>query len=503
MKVEKFRLTAKVLAGAFMLFFLAGGLFAANYYLPVTGQADVEQPVSNASRSGESVNSSDLPRIENLQNSFNSVVEQVLPAVVQINVTQTIVQNVPSFGGFPWFFGTPESREYDSESLGSGVMFRREGDTYYVLTNDHVAGEANKIEVVLYDERSFPAELVGTDSRRDIAVISFTTKDRDIQLAPMGNSSDLKVGDWVLAMGSPYGFYSSVTAGIVSALGRSGREINNLNDFIQTDASINQGNSGGPLVNIYGDVIGINTWIAAPTGGNIGLGFAIPIDNAKEIVEEILEFGRVRDGWIGVSMIDTYEFDPFFEDMNLKGEEGVFVANVYLDSPAYKGGVRPGDLITSFDGKSVSDTEELSRFISNAQIDTPLGVTVYRSGRELEFQLVLEERKSEEEIENSTDQLWPGAIVQPLNDQARESLNLSPFDKGLLFMFMGGGANTLNPFYIAGLRNYDVITKIDDTKIRNVADFYEALEKNVMRTYQITFIRNGTENTIFVDRQVL
>jgi len=163
-------------------------------------------------------------------------------------------------------------------------------------------------------------------------------------------------------------------------------------------------------------------------------------------------------------MIDTYEFDPFFEDMNLKGEEGVFVANVYLDSPAYKGGVRPGDLITSFDGKSVSDTEELSRFISNAQIDTPLGVTVYRSGRELEFQLVLEERKSEEEIENSTDQLWPGAIVQPLNDQARESLNLSPFDKGLLFMFMGGGANTLNPFYIAGLRNYDVITKIDDEK---------------------------------------
>jgi len=207
-----------------------GGLFAANYYLPVAGQADVEQPVSNTSRSGESINSSDLPRIENLQNSFNSVVEQVLPAVVQVNVTQTIVQNVPSFGGFPWFFGTPESREYDSESLGSGVMFRREGDTYYVLTNDHVAGEANKIEVVLYDERTFPAELVGTDTRRDIAVISFSTKDRDIKLAPMGNSSDLKVGDWVLAMGSPYGFYSSVTAGIVSALGRSGKEINNLND---------------------------------------------------------------------------------------------------------------------------------------------------------------------------------------------------------------------------------------------------------------------------------
>ncbi len=491
----------RVTAGLILMFVLISGLFAANFQLSAAGQTDVEQPEASPLRSA-SANAPDMVGIERLQNSFNQVVEQVLPAVVQINITQTIVQQIPQFGGFPWFFGTPEQQEYESESLGSGVIFRREGDTYYILTNDHVAGEADRIEVLLNDERVYPAELVGTDSRRDIAVVSFSTDERDIQLAPMGISADLKVGDWVLAMGSPFGFYSSVTAGIVSALGRSGREINNLNDFIQTDASINQGNSGGPLVNIYGEVIGINTWIAAPSGGNIGLGFAIPIDNAKEIVEEILEFGRVRDGWLGVSMIDTFEFDPFFEDLNLKGEKGVFVANIYLNSPAYKGGIRPGDLITKFEGREVNDTEELSRFISNAAIDEPLPITVLRRGSELELTVILEERMSEEEISATSDLMWPGVIVQPIDSSTRESLGLSSRDRGVVLMFMGG-ISSKNSFYSAGLRNYDVITEIDSLDIQSVADFYAALEKNVMRSYQVTFIRNGQTQTVYVDRQIL
>jgi serine protease Do len=489
----------KFTAGFVLLFILAGGLFSAGFQLFAAGQTDVEQAEESPLRNVAAV---ETAGVEQLQNSFNLVVQQVLPAVVQINVTQTIIQQVPQFGRLPWFFGTPEEQEYESESLGSGVIFRREGDTYYVLTNDHVAGEADRIEVLLNDERVYPAELVGTDSRRDIAVVSFSTEDRDIHLAPIGISADLKVGDWVLAMGSPFGFYSSVTAGIVSALGRSGREINNLNDFIQTDASINQGNSGGPLVNIYGEVIGINTWIAAPSGGNIGLGFAIPIDNAKQIVEEILEFGRVRDGWLGVSMIDTFEFDPFFEDLNLKGEKGVFVANIYLNSPAYKGGIRPGDLITRFDGREVNDTEELSRFISNAAIDEPLPITVNRRGSEVELTVILEERMSEEEISSTSDLMWPGVIVQPIDSSTRESLGLSVRDRGVVLMFMGG-ISTKNPFYSAGLRNYDVITEIDSTAIRGVADFYGALEKNIMRSYQVTFIRNGQTQTVYVERQVL
>ncbi|NQT58104.1 MAG: Do family serine endopeptidase [Bacteroidetes bacterium] len=498
--LKNVRLTV-VLIVIFVL--LAGSIFAVGLYTPISGDPEVEQSSTGALRELTSNQTSDIANIVTLQNSFNAVVESVLPSVVEIDVTQTIVRdNSQSFGGLPWFFDDPDSDEYEAESLGSGVIFKRVGDSFYILTNHHVAGEADQIEVVLSDERSYTSQLVGTDSRRDLAIVTFSTEERDIPIAPLGDSTDLKVGDWVLAMGSPFGYFSSVTAGIVSALGRSGRDINNLNDFIQTDASINQGNSGGPLVNIWGEVIGINTWIAAPTGGNIGLGFSIPINNAKEIIEEILEFGRVRDGWLGVSMIDTYEFDLFFEDLGLKDAEGVFVANVYLNSPAYKGGLRPGDLVTEFNSLKVADTEELSRLISNAKIGVTVILSVLRRGEYFELEVVLDERESEDEIENNTGKLWPGVIVQPLDDQSRSSLNLSQKDKGLLLMYMSGISNS-NPFYLAGLQNYDVITKINNIQIKSVADFYKAIEDHVLRSYKITYIRNGETKTTLVERQVL
>ncbi len=478
---------------------LTMSLSANGIYSTIAGDQDVEQPVQGELRSDPST---EMASIESLQNSFNAVVDAVLPSVVEVDVIQTIVRDIPSFGGFPWFFQSPDQEEYEAESLGSGVIFRREGDTYYVLTNHHVAGDADEIKVVLNDKREFLSTLVGTDSRRDLAVISFESDERDIPIAPLGDSDHLKVGDWVLAMGSPYGYYSSVTAGIVSALGRSGRDINNLNDFIQTDASINQGNSGGPLVNIYGEVIGINTWIAAPTGGNIGLGFAIPINNAKQIISEILEFGRVRDGWLGVSMIDTYEFDAFFEDLGLQDEAGVFVANVYIGSPANIGGLQPGDLITGFNGKTVSNTEELSRLISNAELDAEQTITVQRSGRSLNLTITLDERKPDEEIADSSSLLWPGVLVQPLDDELRSNLNLSTRTKGLVMFFMNGVSEN-NPFYIAGLRNYDIITAINQTSVRHIADFYESLYDTTKHTYRIEYIRNGETFTTEVKRQVL
>lgn len=478
----------------------AGSAYAVGLYTPVSGKPDVEEASAGTLRELTENQVSDIANVVNLQNSFNIVVEAVLPSVVEIDVTQTIIREVPSFGGLPWFFGNPESGEYEASSLGSGVIFKRVDDSFYVLTNHHVAGEADQIEVVLSDERVFEATLVGSDSRRDLAVVTFTTDRRDIPIAPLGNSAELKVGDWVLAMGSPYGYFSSVTAGIVSALGRSGRDINNLNDFIQTDASINQGNSGGPLVNIWGEVIGINTWIAAPTGGNIGLGFSIPINNAKEIIDEILEYGRVRDGWLGVSMIDTSEFDLFFDDLGLINEEGVFVANVYYDSPAYNGGMRPGDFITGFDGINIADTEVLSRSISNAKIGATVIITVQRLGKTIELSIELAERRSEEEIESNAGKLWPGVFVQPLNDQSRSSLKLSQRAQGLILMLMSGISN-LNPFYLAGLQNYDVITKIDDTQLKSVSDFYESLGENGVQSYEVTYIRNGETQTTLVERQ--
>lgn len=457
---------------------------------PLNPGKQIQQPVEYVTPLQKS-DVDNIADVERLQNSFNRVVDLILPAVVEIDVTEIIEQQVPDFG-WPWFFGLPEGgnpQPYESSGLGSGVIFRKAGNEYYVITNDHVAGEADSIQVVLGDKRTYDAELVGTDPRRDIAVVKFFSDDNNIPLAPLGESGKLKVGDWVLAMGSPFGFYSSVTAGIVSALGRSGKEVDNINDFIQTDAAINRGNSGGPLVNIYGEVIGINTWITAPSGGSVGLGFAIPIDNVKKIVEELIQYGRSIDGWLGVTMLDTTSLPELFKDLGYDQKDGVFVSNVFLDSPAFKYGLRPGDLLIGFDNKKVSDTDELSRYISNADINISIPVIVNRDGKELTLQVSLEERSNDESINSKSDQIWPGVIVQPLTVQIKEALELDKDQQGLLLTLVTNDS-IVNRFKAAGLSNYDVVTEIDGNKIIKAQDFYNAINK-AGRTMQVEYIHNG------------
>lgn len=455
---------------------------------------EAQKPGDNADRSGS------LLRVEELQYSFNSVVTQVLPTVVEINVTALEVREANSFQGWPWFFDSDPYEEYESSRLGSGVIFRRDGETYYILTNDHVAADADSIEVVLDDERTYQAKLVGTDNRRDLAIVSFQTDETDIPIAELGNSSDLMVGDWVLAMGSPFGYVSSVTAGIVSALGRSGRDINNINDFIQTDAAINSGNSGGPLVNIYGEVVGINTWIAAPSGGSIGLGFAIPIDNAKMIVEELIEFGKAVDGWLGISMLDTDQYNALVTEEHQTEAEGVFVGNVYLNSPAYEGGIRAGDIIIGYDGSIGTDIEELSRFIS----DSPLGVSqefiILRDGKNYKVMVALEQRKSDDEISSGSDQLWPGVLPVELSEDIRTSLGLSKRQNGVMVQFITS-ASEANMFRESGMTNYDVITEINGEKIEGLADFYRIISDDSIDAYEIDYIREGRTYTAGVKKK--
>jgi Do/DeqQ family serine protease len=426
-----------------------------------------------------------------LQNSFNSVVKAVLPAVVELKVTSIQARPRMTFEGWPWFFDSqPDEEEYESNSLGSGVIFRRVGDTYYVLTNHHVAGEATKIQIVTDDERTYEAELVGTDERRDLSVVTFESEERDITIARLGDSDQLEVGDWVLAMGSPFGYVSSVTSGIVSALGRSGQAIDNINDFIQTDAAINSGNSGGPLVDIHGNVIGINTWIAAPSGGSIGLGFAIPINNAKDIIDELIEFGKAVDGWLGISMLDMSSYAALVTSETDDDATGVFVANVYLNSPAYKGGIRPGDIITGFNGQRELALEELSRMISNAPLDVAQLFTVERDGEEYEFEVTLEQRKSETEIAEDAEQLWPGIIPVELNEEILSSLSLSKSQEGVMIQFMTTDME-MNKFRNAGMKNYDIITHINGNAITSVTDFYEVIADDGITYYYIDYIRNG------------
>ncbi|MDR1899573.1 MAG: trypsin-like peptidase domain-containing protein, partial [Treponema sp.] len=245
---------------------------------------------------------------EGLQTVFRAVADKVLPSVVEVNTVSVRRQQIPNYPGIPWefFFGPrdPENRgqerEFRSQGLGSGIIVRmKDGfgsspDTYYVLTNHHVVGDANEISVTVYDGKTYQAELVGKDERRDLAMISFKSSESH-PLAVFGDSDTVRVGDWAIAVGNPLGQMFSVTMGIVSAVGRTGGPAGNINDFIQTDTSINQGNSGGPLVNIRGEVIGINTWIASNNsgGGSVGLGFAIPVNNTKRSVDEFISSGTI------------------------------------------------------------------------------------------------------------------------------------------------------------------------------------------------------------------
>ena len=303
---------------------------------------------AQASQSSVVIPQDALAIAEGLQNAFNAVAEKALPSVVEV---KTVViqrrQSSPNLDN-PWefFFGPPrqdQDREFRSQAMGSGIIIRQESGTYYILTNNHVIEEASEIVIATRDGNEYTAEVVGRDARRDLAILSIRTNDHLI-LADLGDSDTAKVGDWAIAIGNPLGeqFNFSVTIGTISAVGRTGGPGGNINDFIQTDASINRGNSGGPLVNIRGEVIGINTWIASTTGGgNVGLGFAIPINNATRVIDDIISSGSVSDGWLGVSLIDPTR--EVMEALSLTGNRGALAAQVLLDSPAYRGGIRAGD----------------------------------------------------------------------------------------------------------------------------------------------------------------
>jgi S1-C subfamily serine protease len=271
--------------------------------------------VARAQENPVAISPDSLAIAEGLQNAFNGVSDKVLPSVVELKTVSVRKQSIPNFNGIPWefFFGprdrSPDSRgqerEYRSQGLGSGIIVRQKDKTYYAITNHHVVDNTTEIRVATKDGKEYPAKLVGKDERKDLAMVSFETSDR-YPLAVLGDSDAVRVGDWAIAMGNPLGeqFSFSVTMGIVSAVGRTGGPGGNINDFIQTDAPINQGNSGGALVNIRGEVIGINTWIASNTtgGGNVGLGFAIPINNAKRSIDEFISSGTISYGWLGVML---------------------------------------------------------------------------------------------------------------------------------------------------------------------------------------------------------
>ncbi len=437
---------------------------------PVKGTAGT---VYAESDSGEIVPKESLKVIEALQNSFRSISNRLLPAVVEVDVieTKTVTDPFQDFRHF--FFGMPEQedqgkkRQYEQKGLGSGVIVRRTGDTIYVLTNNHVAGGATKITVKLNDSREFEAKLVGADARMDIALLSFTSSDKSIPVAKLGDSDAVQTGDICLAMGAPLGYSQSVTQGIVSAKGRSGNGIGNINDFIQTDAAINQGNSGGPLVNIYGEVIGINTWIASQSGGSQGIGFAIPINNIKNAINSFISKGKIVYGWLGVSLLEANK--EYKEALGVEKETGALATQLFIGSPAQKAGMQPGDFIVSLNGHSVKDVDQLVREVGLLEAGVTANFEIIRNGKKVALPVKIEERS--EKVSSDNGKLWPGFIAVPITEKVRKDMELENKVKGVVV------SNVMEKSPAAALRlqNGDVITAVNGKSVTDLKSFYAEL----------------------------
>jgi Do/DeqQ family serine protease len=432
---------------------------------------------------------------EELQTAFNSVSEKVLPSVVLLNTVSIRRQQVPNFNGIPWefFFGprdrapNGQEREFRSQGLGSGIIVRNRDGVYYVLTNNHVVEGASEIKVATREGKEYTGELVGVDERKDLAMVSFKTND-PYPLAVLGDSDAVKVGDWTIAMGNPLGeqFSFSVTMGIVSAVGRTGGPGGNINDFIQTDAAINMGNSGGPLVNIRGEVIGINTWIAsnASGGGNVGLGFAIPINNTKRTIDEFIETGTTSYGWLGVSLLDPNRETAV--GLGIENARGALASQVFLGSPADNGGIRAGDFITHVNGREARNVQQLMMAVGDLRPGDRATFTVIRDRATRDIQVRIEARTNEVAADNR--KLWPGVTVIPLTDQIRQNLELDSNAAGLVVAQVVSGS----PADIVGLRQGDMVISVNGENVGDIAAFYRVLREKTSGELWFGIQRGGS-----------
>jgi serine protease Do len=434
---------------------------------------------------------------------FTQMVERYGPAVVNISTTAKKVdkKDNPIYRGIP---GIPEDnplhdffrRFFDennklfeegqpSTSLGSGFIISSDG---YVVTNNHVIEDADEIIVRLTDRREFTAELVGADKRSDVALLKVAAD--NLPTVELGSSSSLKVGEWVLAIGSPFGFEHSVTAGIVSAKGRS-LPSDTYVPFIQTDVAINPGNSGGPLFNLAGEVIGVNSQIYSRTGGFMGLSFAIPVDVMKNVVEQLKETGKVSRGWLGVLIQDVTQ--ELAQSFGMTKPQGALIAKVLSDSPAAAADFKVGDIIITFDGKDIGRSADLPPLVGSTRVGSTVATTVMRQGETKNLSVTIGELPSDDEIQlavtrqggKSATSTRLGLLVIDLNDEKREKLGIS--EGGVLVQRVDEG-----PARDASISKGDVIMMIDNIDIRDVSHFKEILSQLSAKTVPVLIHRRGS-----------
>jgi serine protease Do len=335
---------------------------------------------------------------------FSTIVENVGPAVVAIEVTIVEKRQVLDFDTEDFwdrFFGIPRGREqeYRSKSYGTGFIISEDG---FIVTNNHIVEKAVDVKITTLKENEYKAEVIGTDPRTDVALLK--VKAENLPFVSLGNSDVLRVGEWVLAIGNPLGFAHTVTAGIVSAKERQrlpGVDIQNFQDYIQTDAAINRGNSGGPLVNMRGEVVGINSLIYSATGGNIGIGFAIPSSLAQKVVVQLKENGRVIRGWLGVGIYPVD--DKYQEVLGLEFKNGAVINNIDPDSPAEKAGLKKYDVILAINGVPIKDNADLMFKIADTKPGTEIDITIVRDKKKMTVKAKVGEAQAEEELESESD----------------------------------------------------------------------------------------------------
>lgn len=392
--------------------------------------------------------------------SLAPMLDKATPAIVSISVegTQVSRQRVPEI--FKNYFGGQDEQvqERPFKGLGSGVIIdAKEG---YVVTNNHVVNDADEIIVKLTDGREFKAKKLGADEQSDIALLKIEPD--ALAAMPLADSDELRVGDFVVAIGNPFGLNQTVTSGIVSALGRSGLNIGGYENFIQTDAAINRGNSGGALVSLRGELVGINTAIFGPNGGNVGIGFAIPSNMMKSLVDQIIEFGEVRRGLLGIGGQDI---DSGLADaMNLDVNQGAFVSEVSPDSAADKGGIQAGDIITEINGRSVASFQELRAKVASRGAGAKLELTVLRKGKHEKINVVLGDATQNVVIAKEIHPALEGATLT--NGKTKQG------DNGVVISEL----ESRSPAARIGLQDGDVIIGINRIKVDNIMQLSTELE---------------------------
>jgi serine protease Do len=430
---------------------------------------------------------------------FVGLAKTMRPVVVNISSTQVSEGRGQQEFGSPFgeedpfndfwrrFFGGPIPRGPQRQrSLGSGFIIDGDGS---ILTNNHVVENAQKIVVTLSeDQQEYEAKIVGRDPKTDIAIIKIDTKNK-LTSATLGDSDGLQVGEWVVAIGNPFGLGSTVTSGIVSAKGRHIGQ-GPYDNFIQTDASINPGNSGGPLINLRGEVIGINTAIFSRSGTNIGIGFAIPINLVKELLPQLRGKGKVTRGYLGV-LIQKVTLD-IAESLGVERARGALVANVSKDGPAEKAGVKVGDVIVEFDGKEIKDSGDLPIIVARTPVDKKVSMKVLREKKEMVLSVTVGELKEEEVVASAPEKGELGMTVQRLTPQIAESLGLDKAEGVVVSAVEPGSAADE-----AGIRRGDVILEIDRKPIRSVDEYKKSIA-GIRKGKGILFLVRRGDSTLFL-----